>query len=269
MLPLSDMRVAARLAMRARFGSIALWLGLLVCIAAGMGAQFSGRQPATVAIDVGLSMVRLGLPVLGVLMLQELISREFDRRFFLVSLTYPRSRNGFLLGRLAALGALLGILLIVLAVALAAVVTWVGQGYEQGTPVSLGLPYWLTIVFILLDLFVVLSVGALLAVVATTPSFVLIGTLGFMLIARSFAAIVALLRDESWLVSNAEAYSNSLGLLGYVLPNLAALDIRFIALYSRMDMLPVQWPWHVGSALAYGVGFIAMALLALARKRFA
>ncbi|MDV7393414.1 hypothetical protein RZS08_18720, partial [Arthrospira platensis SPKY1] len=152
-----------------------------------MAAQFSGRQPAAVALDVGLSVLRLTLPVIGVLLLQELLSREFDRRLFLTSLTYPRPRHYFLLGRLAAVHVLLFLLLVGLAGLLAALVGFIEQGYEQTTPVALGLPYGVTIAFLAVDLFVLLALGTLLAVVAATPSFVLIGTLGFMLVARSFA----------------------------------------------------------------------------------
>ena len=36
-------------------------------------AQFSGRQPVTLALDVGLSLIRVTLPILGILLLQELL----------------------------------------------------------------------------------------------------------------------------------------------------------------------------------------------------
>lgn len=266
---LPDAKVAFKLILRARAASAAFWLVVVILGAAWMASVFSGRQPATIALDVGLSLIRLTVPFLAVLQLQELVTREFDRRFFLASMTYPRPRYQFLLGRLLALGGTVTVLVVTLAAALAALVAWIATGYAQATPVALGLPYWITIAFILLDLFVILALGALLAVVASTPSFVLIGTLGFMLVARSYSTIVALLEREAWLVSNAEAYHGSLGLLAYVLPDLAALDVRMIALYGQMSLLPAQWPWHLGSALAYGVGLVGAAVWALSRKRFA
>lgn len=269
MMGSSDFTSAVRLMMRARFASISLWLLVAVLVTAALGAQFSGRQPATVALDLGLSVIRIVVPVFGVLMLQELISREFERKLFLSTLTYPRPRHHFLLGRIAALAALMAIVLCVLAAGLAGITAWVGQAYAQATPVALGLPYSITIGFIILDVWVILALGTLLAVVASTPSFVLIGALGFMLVARSFSTIVALLQRESWLVDNAETYSGSLNLLSYVLPDLAALDVRMIALYGQMDLLPAQWAWHVGSAFAYCATLIALAAWALARKRFA
>jgi Cu-processing system permease protein len=265
---LPSIRVAVQLALRARFGFIALWLVIITCLAAWMGGQFSGRQPATVALDVGISVIRVVVPILGILMLQELISREFERRYFLSSLTYPRPRHYFLLGRLVGLLILLSLLLLVLAVLLAVVVIWVGKGYAQATPVSLGLPYWVTFLFVFLDLLVVLSMGALLAVVASTPSFIIIGSVGFMLIARSFSTIVYLLQHDGWLVSNSGAYGGSLNLLMYVMPDLAALDVRMVALYGRMELLPADWPWLALYSAAYALALLAVSVYALNRKRF-
>lgn len=264
-----DVAVGLRLALRARFVSISFWLMVSVLGVAWMAAQFSGRQPATVALDVGLSVIRLALPVIGILLLQELVSREFDRRLFLTSLTYPRPRHRFLLGRLLSVGALLAALLVALGASLSALVAWLAAGYDQATPVALGWPYWLTLCFVLVDLFVILAMGALLAVVAVTPSFVLIGTLGFMLVARSFSTIVQMLQRQTWLVQDAETYSSSLGVLGYLLPDLAALDVRMIALYGQMNLLPTQWPWHLAGALAYGVALVGLAVWALKRRRIA
>lgn len=254
-----------------RFGLLPIAIAFVLALAgfAALAASFSGRQPATVALDVGLSFIRLVLPVIAILLLQELVSREFDRKHYLISLTYPRPRYQFLLGRLSALGIVLLGLLVIAGLVLSCVVTWVAQGYQQSTPVALGWPYWTVLGFIALDLFVIVTFGALLAVWAKTPSFVLIGTLAFMLIARSFSSIVALLQRKSWLVADAETYSTSLGVLGYLLPDLAAVDVRSMALYGQWALLPPQWPWHVAMALVYGIALLSLALWVLARKRFA
>lgn len=164
---------------------------------------------------------------------------------------------------------LLTALLVVLAALLAGLTHWVGQDYAQATPVSLDLPYVATIGFILLDLWVVLALGTLLAVLASTPSFVLIGTLGFMLVARSYSAIVALLTRDSTLVGNADGYQSSLSLLGYLLPDLAALDVRMISLYGQWQFLPEDWALRVVAALAYAAALLGLAVWALNRKKFA
>ena len=269
MLPLSNILIGLCLARRARFGWLALGSLLVLAVATLLSAQFSGRQPITVALDIGFSVIRLLLPLVLVLMTQELLSREFDRRYFLNTLSYPHPRHGLLLGRFIAVAALTLGLLLLLAAALALLVWLIGQGYAQSTPVALGHHYLVTIAFIGLDLLLLTAVATLLAVVASTPSFVLIGTFGFMLVARSFGAIVELLTYNSGVVSDAEGYRAGIGLLGYLLPDLGALDVRMVALYGKLELLPADWPWLVLSSLTYTVGLLALAVWALNRKRFA
>jgi ABC-type transport system involved in multi-copper enzyme maturation permease subunit len=269
MLIVPNISAGLRLGLRARFTSISLWMLAIMLTAAWLASYFSGRQPATVALDVGLSVMRLLLPLVLVLMTQELLSREFDRRYFLNSLTYPRPRHRLLLGRFLAVAALTLGLLLVLALVLALLVGLVGQGYVQGTPVALDHHYLVTIGFIGVDLLLLTALACLLAVVASTPSFVLIGTFGFMLVARSFAAIIELLNRDASVVGDTESYRAGVGLLGYLLPDLGALDVRMVALYGSMDFLPTDWPWLLLSSLAYIVALLALAVWALQRKRFA
>ncbi|KGK84793.1 hypothetical protein DP64_03785 [Stutzerimonas degradans] len=202
-------------------------------------------------------------------MTQELLSREFDRRYFLNTFSYPHPRHILLLGRFAAIATLTLGLLLLLATALALLVWFIGRGYAQATPVALGLHYLVTIAFICADLLLLAAVASLLAVIASTPSFVLIGTFGFMLVARSFGTIVELLTRNTTVVSDAESYRSGIGLLGYLLPDLGALDVRMVALYGRMELLPADWPWLLLSCLTYTVGLLGLAVWALQRKRFA
>jgi len=184
-------------------------------------------------------------------------------------MTYPLPRQAFLLSRVFVAALLLFILLIVLASALAWLTNWVGHGISQSKPPALGLPYVVTMAFIALDLLVALAIGTLIAVTTTTPSFVLIGTIGFMGVARSYSAIVALLTRDSTLVGNAGSYQSSLSLLGYLLPDLAALDVRMISLYGDWQFLPDDWPLRVISTLAYAAALFALSVWALNRKKFA
>lgn len=263
-----DFVVALRLALRARFLSFAAWSLVLMLGSAYLASMFAGRQPATVGLDVGLSVIRLVLPLLAVLLLQELLSREFDRKLFLTSLTYPRARHRFLLGRVAAIALLILIVLAVAAVLLASLTGWLARGYPQATPPALGATYIVAVSFVALDLLIVLAIGTLTSVVARTPSFVLVGTLGFMLVARSYSVIVALLERDTTLVDNAPTYQSSLALLGYLLPDLASLDVRMIALYGHWQFLPADWLPRVVAALAYAAAIFALATWAFNRRRF-
>ena len=266
---LPDLRIGFLLARRARIISTSLWLLVAVSGLALMAAQFSGRQPATVALDVGISAIRLLLPILIILLSQELITREFDRRYFLSSLTYPRPRYQLLIARLATILFLVYTLMFVMAIVLAWITSYILSGYEQSTPVDLGLPYLLTFGFIATDLFVITAVAGLLSIVASTSSFVLIGTLGFMMITRSYANIINLLEQRRFLFdSNTELYQHSLSTLNYFLPNLAAMDIRMASLYGRIELIPDDWLANLSACLAYGIALIAFTLLFLQRKRF-
>lgn len=265
---LPDFFTGLLLAKRAHFFSTSFWLTVVVLGAALLASQFSGRQPATVALDVGLSAIRLLLPFIIILLAQELLSREFDRRYYLTSVTYPRSRHWLLLGRVTAILFLIGVTLLVMSLALAGVTNLVASGYAQASPINLGTNYWLTIAFIAIDLFVLTTMASLLAVVASTPSFVLIGTLGFMLMARSYSSIIALLEQQQQLFNNTESYRETLSVLNFVLPDLASLDIRMISLYDKLEFLPQDWPVNLTASIAYGLALTAFSLLILQRKRF-
>ena len=264
-----DFLTALRLALKAKFAWMAVGVLLAVALATLLSAYFGGRQPATVALDVGFSTIRLLVPLLIVLLAQELLSREFDKRYYLNSLTYPRGRRSLLLGRFAALLAMLLGLLLVLALLQVVLVGFIADVYPQATPVAMGQPYLIVIAFMALDLLVLAALATLLAVVASTPSFVLIGTFGFMLVARSYGAIVELLSRDAGVVANTEGYRASLGVLGYLLPDLGALDIRMLALYGKPEFLPADWPLLLLSSLGYAFALLALAVWALQRKRFA
>jgi Cu-processing system permease protein len=90
-----------------------------------------------------------------------------------------------------------------------------------------------------------------------------------MWVARSYGTIIELLTRNSSVVGDAEQYRAGLGMLGYLLPDMGALDVRMITLYGRMEFLPQDWPLLVLSCLGYTAGLLALAVWALNRKRFA
>lgn len=268
---LSEIKISFRLTFRAGFGLLAFWMLLALTVVVLVAAEFSARQPATVALDVGISFIRLALPVLVVLLVQELVAKEFDRKLYLVSLTYPRARTRWLIGRVAAIGWLVFLLLAVMAAILAGLVNHVSGSYAQSSSVSLRLPYLVTLLFLAVDLLLVLAIASFFAVTTTTPSFVLIGTLGFILIARTYMPIIQLLQDADYLVekiADPKLYKDSLSALNFVLPDLGTLDVRMIALYNKMAFLPGHWAMLVGGVLAYAVALISLAAWRMKTRQF-
>lgn len=261
--------LALRLALKAKFIWMAFGILLVVALATLLSAYFGGRQPVTVALDVSFSTARLLVPLLIVLLVQDLFSREFDKRYYLNSLTYPRGRSSFLLARFFALLALLLVLLLTFGLLQISLVQLISGIYPQSTQVAMGQPLLIVMAFLFLDLLVLAALAIFLAVVASTPSFVLIGTFGFMLVARSYGAIVEMLSRDFGLVGSVESYRSGIGLLGYLLPDLGALDMRMLALYGKPEFLSADWPWLVLSGFGYAVALLALAVWALQRKRFA
>lgn len=265
---LTDILISLRLAVRARLLAIGLILVPVLLSAVYLAGQFSGRQPATVALDVGLSTLRLALPIVIAIIMQEILWGDFNRKNFLLSATYPRPRSVFLLARVFAMTALIAALLLLLATLLVAAAYFISLGYKQTTPPALGQPYWLTIGLIGVDSLLCLAVATVFCVSAKTQSFVLIGTLGFTLIARSYSTIAALLTRDDTLVMQAEVYRGSLNMLGYLIPDLGTLDVRMIALYGQWTFLPEDLPWRVGGVLIYASALLALSAFVLDRKQF-
>jgi ABC-type transport system involved in multi-copper enzyme maturation permease subunit len=251
--------------------AIAASLVLAIVVVAGLASLYSARQPDTVALDVGLSFVRFALALVAIILVQDLVVREFERRYYLNSLAYPRARSQFLIGRYFAATIMVGILLILMGGVLAGTVAVVGKGYAQANPVSLGWPLVTTLALLYVDLLVILAFATFLAIVATTPAFMLIGAVGFVLIARSYGAIIELLTFSGDVVAkfaNPETYRSSLSLLDYLLPDLGSLDVRMVALYGQMSMLPGDWHWRVISAVAYAAAMLALSAWLLGRREF-
>lgn len=266
---LRDFLVSVFLSCKAKLVALAAGLVLVVLCVSLLSSYFGVRQPSTVALDVGFSAMRILVPLLIVLLAQELFSREFERRYYLRSLTYPRGRCAFLMGRFAAILMFLLVVLFVLSLVQMVIVKLINNFHSQATPVALGEYYLVAMAFMALDFFVLASLATFLAILASTPSFVLIGTFGFMLVARSYAGIVELIVRDAGVVASAEGYRIGLGALGYLLPDLGSLDVRMLALYGKIEFLPADWPWLLASSLGYAFGLLALAVWALQRKRFA
>lgn len=264
----SDFRYALLLLVRSRLVLVGTLAAVLVASVAWLAGQFSPRQPDTVALDVGISMIRVVVPLLALLQIQDLLAREMERRLILSSLTYPRSRSVFLLGRYLAVIAVALILILALAVVVAAVVAWAGPGYAQSTKVNFGVPYLLTCGLIWMDAMVVVAFGVLLATVATTSHLVFLGGVGFMIIGRSASTIVALLERERDLVKGGEWYQQGLQWVQWLVPDLAALDIRPIALYGKLELLIASPLGLIAMPSGYVVLLFAIACIRFERRQF-
>lgn len=222
---------------RSRFWLVAFWFLAILVVVLYLSSQFSGRQPSTTALDVGLSYLKLALPVIAALLFQELLAKELDKRYFLYSLTYPFSRSKYIISRFLVCFAVLLVLLLIGATIIGALVSVISTSYDQSRAFSLGSEYWFVLSFFALDIFVISSISCLLSVVAKTPGFVLIGTVGFSIIARSYGDIIKLLSGDMLIVAGQNHYQSFLGFFSLIIPDLGSLDIRHVALYDDFSTL--------------------------------
>lgn len=267
----SDFFLGFRLFYHSRLLVVIFWFSFLLLIGFYVSVQFSARQMATVSMDVGFSIIRLVMPILIVLLVQELFGREFERKLYLGSFAYPRSRTVWLLSRLWVVLSIVLLVLVGFAVVLAALSAYALQLYNQATVVSLGLPYLITVGMLALDLAVVTALAVLLAVSARTPSFVLLGVLGFVLMARSYTPLVELLSANPYVVegfADPRIYRDSIGMLAFLLPDLGRLDVRMIALYNDMAFFPSDWALLISATLAYVFVLLGLSVWVLNKREF-
>lgn len=266
---LQDSRFTFLLAYRSRGVFTLLGATGLMLAFSWIGFQFSGRQPQTVALDMGLSFIRFVVPVLGVLLVQELVAKDIERRLIFTSLTYPRSRTSFLMGRFLAILVLVSGALFLMTTVLALWISLLGRVYDQSTPVDVGGLLFLVTAFNAVDFMVVLSFALVLATLSTVPNLVLLVSIGFMIVARSWSGIIRMLYDDDTIMQSAEQYREGLSGLRYVLPDLGSLDVRMLALYAKMEFLQPEAGWFVLMAFAYAAILLAMACWSFERRQFA
>ena len=134
---------AGRAGLRSRSIQAILILGALLVGVAYLAASFSPRQPQTVALDVGLSGLRVTLVLFSLFWVQELVAREIERRTVLFALTYPVARGHYIIGRYLGVLGLVALAAVLLGMLLWAVLLTLTKDYAQGFAVMPGFPYWL------------------------------------------------------------------------------------------------------------------------------
>jgi len=236
--------VAWRSGLRSRSFHALVVLGLLAMGAAYLAAQFSGRQPNTVALDVGISGVRFVALLMVVFWCQELVAREVERKTVFFALAYPVPRSHYLLGRYLGVLALAACSIVILGGLMSLMVSVSGGNFVQVSPVEIGFGLWATMLYVFIDIAVVAAFTILIATISTTPLLPLALGVAFAIAARSLGTALAYLRDkDSGAVDVADALGPVVSAFQWLIPDLGRLDIRSAALYG-------QWPTFEVAALS-------------------
>lgn len=209
-----------------------LVLGTLLMGVAYLSAAFSPRQPRTVALDVGLSGLRVSLILLALFWVQELAGREIERRTVLFALTYPIARSRYLLGRYLGVMGLVALATLLLGMLLWVVVLMTGRTYEQAFPVALGLPYWSTIFGLWVDAAVVAAFALWLSTFSTVPMLPLALGLAFAVAGKALGAVAEYLAHGADGDPALMRFAPIIDAIQWVLPDLSRLDWRAWPMYG-------------------------------------
>lgn len=250
---------------RGRAFQVVFLLGLLMMVTAFLASQFSPRQPKTVALDVGLSGLRIAMVLLGLSWVQEYLGKELERKTVYLSLTYPVPRFYFIAGRFLGILLLLAIAGLCLAMLLWLVVLNSGAGYQQEFLVSLGAAYWTAIFGVWLDVAVVTAFALVVTSVSTVPVLPLAVGAAFAVAGKAIGPMVDYVRSGE--DTSVAAMGPLLEMIKWVLPDLSRLDWRIFPMYD----LPLVWPdlaLSTAMALSYIGILISLAGLAFARREF-
>lgn len=257
-----------RAGLRSRGIHAILILGLMLMSVAYLSASFSPRQPRTVALDTGFSALRISLILLALVWIQELVGKEIDKRTVLFSLTYPASRSTYILGRY------LGILsLLVLAATLLGMLLWLvvlnaSRGYEQGFPVFLGAPFWLTVFGMWVDAAVVTAFALWIASLSTVPMLPLILGAAFAVGGKSLGAVADYLAQGADGDKDIRRLTPVIDFIEKILPDLSRLDWRAWPMYGVAPE-SVAFGFTLTVAVSYAVLLLSLAIVSFSRREFA
>lgn len=256
-------RIGLLAGLRSQAPRALLVIALLVLGAALLAASFSGRQPLTVGLDVGLSGLRMVLLLMTLVWVQLLLAQDIERKTLYFMLAYPFSRGQFLVARFITLALLSGLATLLLGGLLWVAISLFGDEAARTTQVALDVRYLLVLCGLWLDLLVVLAFAVLLCTLSTTPFLPLLLGLAFAFAARGLGPTFDYLRKEAYPDLSAAPWFAPVLEHAYAwLPDLSRLDWRPLALYA----LPIE-PAAMGLAALMGLAYIVL-LLAIAMQVF-
>lgn len=253
---------------RGRSIQVTFALGVVLIAFAYLAASFSPRQPQAIALDIGFSVLRFTLVLLALFWVQELFTREIDRKIILHSLALPASRAAFFVGRYLSVVLLAGLSVVILGFCLLLAVLLAGSGYDQEFSVGLGLPFWLTLAGIVLDVAVVSAVAAAVAMVSTVPVLPLAVGAAFAIGGKALGASVDYLaRGADGDVAFVSRMGHWVDIAGWLIPDLSRLDWRQWPVYGAAPSAEHLF-WAIVMAVSYAAIALILGVRALQRREF-
>ncbi len=233
-----------------------------------LSASFSPRQPRTVALDIGLSGLRVSLVLFAISLVQELVGREIEHRAVLLTLSYPTHRAAYLLGRYFGVLALTGVAAVILGMLLWIAVLMSGLHFEQEFRVHLGEPYWLALFGVWVDVAVVAAFTLWISTLSTVSMLPLSLGAMFAVGGRAVGAVSDYVaKGADGQLEVAERYGPLLDIVRWLVPDLSRLDWRAWPMYGLPPDMPAM-SLALVMAAAYTMAMVGLAVHAFSRREF-
>lgn len=249
---------------RVRSSRTILALTLLAIASAWLAGTFSLRQPQTVAFDVGFSLIRILAALMAIFWVQELISKDLERKTVLWACANPVSRSQYVLGRFLGIAGMSFLMLVLMGAALFLIQSWVAPQVYQAIPVQSGWILVLLFACLWLDILVITAFSILMALVSTTALLPFFLSIVFMIVARGLGPTLAYVRSGD---SRSGAWEPLLDFLQWILPDLSRYDIRGMALYGQIMNENSTWALAM-QAGGYVAIILLIATFAFSRREF-
>ncbi|WP_445937100.1 ABC transporter permease [Pseudomonas sp.] len=259
--------LGVRAGVRGQGFRVLLLITLILLGVSLLAGNFSGRQPLTVALDVGLSGLRFVLLLMALLWVQDLLARDIERKTIYFLLAYPVTRSQFLFSRFFAVAFLSISALVFVGLALWLVLYLFCSNHPQLQPPALGMPYVMALLGVWLDLLVVAAFAILLASISTTPYLPLLLGFAFALAARGLGPTISHLRSARSDPLHEALFSPILEHAYAWLPDLSRLDWRALTLYGLAPDIPAM-ALAALNASAYVVLLLTLATVIFQRRNF-
>ena len=241
-------------------------LGIALVGVAYLAASFSPRQPQTVALDVGLSVLRLSLALFVVTLVQDLVGRDIERRSVVMTLSYPIGRAAYLLGRYFGVLALTAVAAAILAMLLWLAVLLAGAQYEQQFAVHLGQAFWLAVFGIWLDVAVIAAFTLCIATLSTVTMLPLVLGALFAIASRALGSVFDyVIHGADGQEALAARFTPALEVVRWLVPDLSRLDWRAWPMYGLAPDATAMALATV-AALAYAGAMLGLATQAFAHR---
>lgn len=243
---------------------VVLVLTLLAVIIAWLAGSFSLRQPQTVAFDIGFSLIRLLAALMALFWIQEMVSKDLERKTVVWACANPVSRGEYVLGKYLGIAAMSVLVIALMGGALWLILGRVAPHVHQAIPLASGSSMFLSFFFLWLDILVITAFGILMALVSTTALLpIFLGAI-FAIVARGLGPTLAYVNSAD---AAAGIWAPFLSILQWVIPDLSRYDIRGVLLYGKV--LDEGLPWAlVSQSLAYVAVILSVAVYAFSRREF-